>query len=337
MCILDVKFSEDGNKIICGTKHGFIIYKLTPELEKITSHRFNKGVGKIDHLNKTNIISFIGGGKDPYKPLNISILWDLKTKKEFSVAEMTNPIQNVLIGFNARITLTMDKIEILTFKADKMIGSRSTYLNPKGICSMKTTGDELDPFMTIATLGIKKGEIAIWKPFDNFYNQIQAHLGEISNIKLSHDNSLVATASENGTNIHVFNTITGQLIHQLRRGTNLLANTGIHDICISNDNSLLACCSTNGTIHIFELNTNKDMNKNKKSLLYSVGDYLPGYFSSDWSFVQHHTGSTCKMICEFGTDKANTLHVITFEGDYFRVSGKKNEILTRKKLYVNDL
>ncbi len=47
---------------------------------------------------------------------------------------------------------------------------------------------------------------------------IAAHSGRLSCISLNHDGSRCATTSDKGTLIRVFNTVTGVLLHELRRG-----------------------------------------------------------------------------------------------------------------------
>ncbi|CAR29115.1 ZYRO0G00946p [Zygosaccharomyces rouxii] len=79
---------------------------------------------------------------------------------------------------------------------------------------------------------------------------IEAHKGEIASLALSLDGSLLATASEKGTIIRVFNVETGIKINQFRRGT---YPTKIHSMCFSEDNQFLAATCSSKTIHIFKV------------------------------------------------------------------------------------
>ena len=74
--------------------------------------------------------------------------------------------------------------------------------------------------------------------------------------------------------------------------------------------------------------------KNKKSLLYMAKDYLPSYFSSEWSCYNESIGSKCKMICNF--DSNNILHVATYDGHYYRLSGDDFSVIRRSELYTNN-
>lgn len=79
---------------------------------------------------------------------------------------------------------------------------------------------------------------------------IEAHKGQIAALALSFDGSLLATASEKGTIIRVFNVESGVKMYQFRRGT---YPTRIHSMCFSSDNQFLAVTCSTKTIHIFKL------------------------------------------------------------------------------------
>ena len=87
----------------------------------------------------------------------------------------------------------------------------------------------------------------------------------------------LATASTKGTLIRVFEVSNGNLLSELRRGTNPAT---IYCINFNASSTLLCVASDHGTIHIFSL---EEKNKNKQSSL-AGASFLPKYFSSMWSF-----------------------------------------------------
>ncbi len=87
----------------------------------------------------------------------------------------------------------------------------------------------------------------------------------------------LATASIKGTLIRVFEVSNGNLLCELRRGTNPAT---IYCINFNATSTLLCVASDHGTIHIFSL---EEKNKNKQSSL-AGATFLPKYFSSMWSF-----------------------------------------------------
>ena len=68
---------------------------------------------------------------------------------------------------------------------------------------------------------------------------IAAHSGKLSCLSLNQDGSRCATTSDKGTLIRVFNTATGTLLHELRRGMDraeiysIAFNTESTRICVS--------------------------------------------------------------------------------------------------------
>ena len=64
----------------------------------------------------------------------------------------------------------------------------------------------------------------------------------------NHDGTKLASASEKGTLIRIFNVDLGLCIQELRRG---VPKADIYSINFSKDGKWIACSSDKGTIHIF--------------------------------------------------------------------------------------
>jgi WD40 repeat protein len=137
-------------------------------------------------------------------------------------------------------------------------------------------------------------------------SMIAAHSGKLSCIALNYDGTKCATASEKGTLIRVFNTATGTLLNELRRG---MDRAFIFSIAFNYDSTRLCISSDKGTIHIFNLNPTTPTNDptvhpphngNRASTLHFMKDVLPKYFSSEWSFAHAKiiTESQCLVAFE---------------------------------------
>ena len=111
---------------------------------------------------------------------------------------------------------------------------------------------------------------------------------EIVNIK----GTRLATASEKGTLIRVFDVGTGNLLTELRRGTQ---PANIYCLNFNSTSTLLCVASDHGTIHIFSL---EEKNKNRQSSL-AGATFLPKYFSSMWSFSKIEVIS-CGLFFDIG-------------------------------------
>ena len=123
----------------------------------------------------------------------------------------------------------------------------------------------------------------------------------------------LATASDKGTLIRIFDTENGKLLSELRRGTQAAI---IYSINFSPDSSLVCASSSHGTIHIF---ASEDSTKNKtSSLVSSATDFLgpaasnkllPKYFTSEWSFSKIEVPGGTRCICAFGANNTTVLAV----------------------------
>jgi len=90
-------------------------------------------------------------------------------------------------------------------------------------------------------------------------SSINAHQGELACIAIDQTGSLIATASDKGTLIRVWETKKGKLFTELRRGSDPAT---VYCINFSLDSDFLCCSSDKGTIHIFAL---KDSHLNRRS------------------------------------------------------------------------
>jgi WD40 repeat protein len=329
MGIQNLSFNQLGSHLVCCTDRGYIIYALSPSIERKLFTDMKGGVGIMKMLNRTNIGIVVGGSDNPFKSKDIMILWDDLKKASLIEIDLRQPIKNCLINKDKIIVVLEKEICVFNFEGN-LIDKKKTYCNKNGLCVMNS--DENRPI--IVSVGSKKGEIAVWKLNHENYSTIQAHNSEhnIEMLAISRDGGKVATASESGTLINVYSTESYELLYQFRRGT---SSTKIHDLSFSWDGNFLACCSGNGTVHIFELYAKMSDSMNIKSSLtdWISEDYLPGYFGSMWSFVQHRLNTYAKMTCTF--DDKHILHVATYEGKYYRISGNKYEDIKSDDLQYN--
>lgn len=176
---------------------------------------------------------------------------------------------------------------------------------------------------------------------------IPAHQSAIAALALDRNGTLLATASEKGTLVRVFDAKTGKLLFELRRGAD---KADILGLSFSEDSSKLCVASDKGTVHIFKLDPVSNPNttdhdtytspfsdglsmsgsSNKQSSLSFMKDMLPKYFSSQWSFAQCRLSEE-HYLATFGKDP-NTIignplplphHplifvVATFSGSFYR-------------------
>lgn len=326
MSINGLSFNDVVSNLAVSTDQGFIIYAIENNLEKLKTFNNLGGIGIVRMLGRSNIALLVGSEINPFKSRDIFVLWDSIKKESILEIDMKEQVKNVLINKTHLFAILDKKICLFDWRG-RYIDSKITYSNDKGLCIMNTNAD------TIATLGTNKGEVAIWKYGMDNYKIIKAHVSNIDAITLNANGSYVATASEMGTLVRVYNVETENKEYEFRRGSQYAY---VYDICFNHDTTLLACCSSNGTVHIWDLYNEPEATKNIQSKLATFKGYLPQYFSSEWSMKQVSLGNTAKAICEF--DKNNDLHVATYDGNYFKVAGRTGEFVNMASgnLHINN-
>lgn len=150
-----------------------------------------------------------------------------------------------------------------------------------------------------------------------------AHDGKLSCFALNFDGKRLATASEKGTIIRIFDTETGDKLQEVRRGAD---QADIYSLAFSERSKWLACSSDKGTIHIFKMDASKVAAKeeekaskdisNPTSSLSFMSGVLPAYFKSEWSFAQFRVPET-RTIVAFGADE-NSIIVVSADGSFYK-------------------
>lgn len=172
----------------------------------------------------------------------------------------------VLCFVNGRIVVILeDKLFIYNFADLQFIASSETFYNPRGICAISS---DSGPDMVLATLGDNVGDVRIShlrrKEYQKPPETITAHENAIQQLVLNRDGTLLATASERGTLIRVFDTTTLQMKHEFRRGSQ---QATIYSLAFNQDSTAICTSSDKGTVHIYNLVApgNDDSATNKQS------------------------------------------------------------------------
>mmetsp|Transcript_7606 Transcript_7606/g.11401 ORF Transcript_7606/g.11401 Transcript_7606/m.11401 type:complete len:430 (+) Transcript_7606:73-1362(+) len=324
--ILFIGFNQDNGCFACGTDNGFRIYNVDPFRE--TFRRvFSAGVGIVEMLFRCNLLALVGGGRNPRYPPNKVMIWDDHQNRCIGELSFRSEVKAVKLRRDRVVVALAYKVYVYGFSDLKLLDQINTIRNDIGLLAICPDSSN----MVLACPGINKGHVNIELYDTRRSTLIPAHESELSQLALNRNGSMVATTSDKGTLIRIFDTSTGSLLQELRRG---MDRADITSLCFNQSNTFLACCSDRGTVHIFALGSGEKNgnarprsesigngpsgNKNTKSGLSFLGGLIPmavpKYFSSEWSFAQVR-GVESKSICAFGSDP-NTIVVVSAEGSF---------------------
>ena len=164
-----------------------------------------------------------------------------------------------------------------------------------------------------------------------------AHESDLACISLNLDGTRLATASDKGTLIRIFDTSSYNMLQELRRGVD---RARIWSIAFNAASQYVACSSDHGTVHVWGLKgarggmggggmggnspdaarrpDQQNTNENTKSALSYFGSLVPSYFQSEWSFAQFRTNES-HILVAFGPTP-NTIIVVGADGSFWKAS-----------------
>lgn len=265
--ILYIGYNYNSSYFMIGTDIGFQVHQTYPLALKF-SRILNGGIGLVQNLNKSNIFCLVGGGVSPKYAPNKLLIWDDKQNKEIYEFRFNSFVLNCFIKQKYIFVFCKDTINIISVQAMKTVEIILTIDNPDGIGTISSNVDKY----ILSWPDLAKGNIAI-KDFSelksssvilNANNQdknsifkqkliFKAHKSDIVFLKLNSEGNRLASASQRGNIIRIFDTIKGDVLQELKRGT---GDAKIYSINFSFDNNFMALTSDHGTAHIFVINKN---------------------------------------------------------------------------------
>ena len=288
-------------------------------------------------LYKTNIFGIVGSDNNPDYKQNIVIIWDDLNKKILAKFTFKEKILNLKLRKDKIVIVSRSKIFIYNINDFQNISNIETGDNPLGLIGISYSKKYGIIVYPSCDNDKDKGQLTIYH-FDGKNNiYINPHNHIVSYISLSYNGFLLATASEQGKKIRIFETITGENLQELNRGKE---KADIKYISIDSKKQLIAVSSERGTIEIWSLSQSiekiknsekikksginldeldEEEKNNKISNVGSVFKIIPsflggGYFKNEWSFAQVKLEEPYSIF-HFGEE--NHLVIITSTGNYY--------------------
>jgi WD40 repeat protein len=311
-------FNQDASCFVLGNEKGFKVFGSFNFGKDFHERIIDGGVSIIELYYRSNFIAFVGKGAHSQYPNTKVILWDDFNTKIISEFKFTSTIKSLKLKKDKILIVCETKIFLFSLLNYNNLLQIDTDINKRGLIAIN-----LDPLITVIAYltntnsaikihHLETGkDITITLSYDNC---------TISCFALNYDGSLLAIASDNGTNIQIYRTIDGMYLQQFKRSKE---KSEITYICFDMNCKLMAASSDKGTIHIWHMDncitksketpiTDEIIHHNKTNILSSIG----GYFKSEWNFAQVKLDEQHSSICAFGPD--NTLIAITSVGKYYQ-------------------
>ena len=224
--LLFVGFNQDSGCFACGTSSGFVIYNVDPFRETFRRTFTSGGIGIVEMLFRCNLIAIVGGGRNPRYPTNKVMIWDDHQNKCIGELMFRSEVYAVRLRRDRVIVVLSSKVYVYRFSDLKLVDQINTVLNPKGLVSLcPDTANNV-----LAVPGLARGLIRIELYDISKATIIKAHDADLAQMALNHDGSRLASASEKGTLIRLWDCHTGDLLREFRRG---MDRADIYCICFS--------------------------------------------------------------------------------------------------------
>nr|WRK65409.1 WD40 repeat containing protein [Marseillevirus futianmevirus] len=296
-----VSVNADETYILFGIEKGFKVYNA--DSQKLMVWRDVGPVTAVRVLCSSNIFAFVGFDKRKLT------FWNDETKKRSAEIAFPRIITQFLFGRTKIVVSTDEKTYVYDLETLKLLGSYETTHNPHG--SIAVNNDRAQH--VFAFPGMKQGYVHVLR--NGISSFVKAHNGVLRILSLNREGNFLATCSEKGTAIRVFDTLSGERVANFRRGK---TETRINHISWSKDSKLLCVSSERGTSHIFKITGSRQNSALSGILPEPLSDYANS--ESSWCVARYLHPKGISLLSEdstlrhFGIDETVSECVIPEDG-----------------------
>lgn len=299
---ISLRLNQEHNLLSYCSESGCRIYNIDPLHVKLCLDVTEFGTLSIcEMLHRTNLLALVAGGSRPKFADNTVIIWDDHLKR--FVLELTFSSTVLAVRMRTDKMVVAEKNQIHCFSMPKNVRKLftvSTRNNPQGLFEVSSYTNSERQLLCFP--GHRVGSIQILD-LTNFMPgsssspvYVNAHENEIVYLAMNQQSTLLATASQKGTLIRVFDTTSPYRVFQiveLRRGSDVAT---LYCLNFSHNSEFLCASSDKGTVHIFAL---KDVHLNKRSTFKKMS-FLGNYIESQWALANFTVAAECACVCAFG-------------------------------------
>ena len=298
-----IQFNQDATCFGCAGENGFVVYNCDPIVVRFAHLKEDNSdaIKYISLLNKSNIIAFVKS-----EQLNTVCIWnDHKNSICAEILFQDDIITGIKLSTDYVLISSIKETCLYSFKDNMgLIKKIDTVPNINGVIDLCNNASGT---VLVVYLSNNIGEIVL-NDLNSEPRIIKAHTNNISNLCLNKEGTILATVSERGTLIRIWDVKTLELLKEFRRG---IDTTNITSLCFNKIGTQLLVCSEKGTMHVFYLDK-----QNRKSTLSYFSSMLPEYFDSEWSSVSVQVEPL--SICHFSYTDQDIIYVIEKNASIFK-------------------
>lgn len=172
-------------------------------------------------------------------------IWNTKENKDICELTFNENVTGLYLCPRILLVVLTESVCVYDIQKERAMAEEVTTKNPCGAADIAVLGESV----VYAICGLQAGHVIVSEYKSSMQPlNFEAHQHPVSVIKFSPDASLIATASELGTIIRIFDSVTGSQLSVFRRGA---ISSRVLSLAFSPYNSSLIAVSANGTIHLF--------------------------------------------------------------------------------------
>jgi WD40 repeat protein len=174
------------------------------------------------------------------------MIWDDHQNRCIGELSFKQKVIAVKLRRDRVVVALLTRVYVYRFSDLALLDQFNTLINPRGLLALSPDSSST----VLACPSITRGHVRVELYDARKSTLIPAHETELGCLALNLSGTRLATASEKGTLLRIFDTHTGQMLKELRRGTERAV---IQSISFNADSTFVAASSDKGTVHIFSL------------------------------------------------------------------------------------
>ncbi|XP_026318138.1 WD repeat domain phosphoinositide-interacting protein 4-like isoform X2 [Hyposmocoma kahamanoa] len=250
--ITSLGFNQDQGCFTCCLTSGLRVYNIDPLVEKTHYSREDLGeVALCEMVFRSNWLLVVKARR----PCSLMLLDDQR-RKFCSEVLFKSPIRALCARRDKVAVVLQSSIQVLCLPSLQRVALLRTPTNSRPLCALAT---EPGALQILAAPAHRKGSLQLLKLFQDVSRAVKGaqssspavvgcHQTELVCLSLSANGAKLATASARGTIIRLWDTVSKQMLHELRRGSDY---ADVYCINFNPSGSLVCCVSDKGTLHVW--------------------------------------------------------------------------------------